>query len=484
MLSKGDKLDKKALAIMPVMMVLVLAAGQVQAAHWIVGTVNDAPLELADGHTVMVYDQAAGDSDNVQGEIDNHVYMVDCEALADPCVIDDVIEVVVIDSGDGYTGGPVQVTVTGAGYDQAPNMELIPPEGCIEGLAIETGSEEYFQGSQVTVLGSFFDSECEPVIIGDGIGLQIILPNQSPFVIEQTGTDDDGLFEFMFTLPVDAQLGTWQAVAAYQGESDTADFLVTEPGDCPDSDGDSHYDEACGGDDPDDEDETVYPGAPELCDGKDNDVDGEVDGQTQQCGETDVGVCTYGTETCTDGLWGGCDAVFPGTEACGDGLDNDCDGSTDEGCTTTTSSSSSSSSSGGGTCLPNYDCTEWSVCSEGQQTRTCTRVPGCGTSSTPPSEIQSCEPLKTGSGTSGCQEDWVCGEWSACSDGEQTRTCSEQNECGTDNDKPSEARDCVIESGSEGGPPTGLFLDPTMSIGLAIIILLIIGAGAWMLKKS
>lgn len=40
---------------------------------------------------------------------------------------------------------------------------------------------------------------------------------------------------------------------------------------CPDADGDGFYDQACGGDDCDDGDPTVYPGAPELCDGKDND---------------------------------------------------------------------------------------------------------------------------------------------------------------------------------------------------------------------
>lgn len=51
-----------------------------------------------------------------------------------------------------------------------------------------------------------------------------------------------------------------------------------------DYDGDGHTSMACGGDDCDDQDATVYPGAPELCgDNIDNDCDGEVD-------ETDLSV--------------------------------------------------------------------------------------------------------------------------------------------------------------------------------------------------
>ncbi|MBC8501362.1 MAG: carbohydrate binding domain-containing protein [DPANN group archaeon] len=73
----------------------------------------------------------------------------------------------------------------------------------------------------------------------------------------------------------------------------------------------------------------VFP-TTEQCDGTDQDCDNVLDGSeglTQTCGTTDVGPCTYGTESCTNaGGWTGCDAVFPSSEQC-DGVDNNCDGS-------------------------------------------------------------------------------------------------------------------------------------------------------------
>ncbi|MCA9627709.1 MAG: putative metal-binding motif-containing protein, partial [Myxococcales bacterium] len=68
----------------------------------------------------------------------------------------------------------------------------------------------------------------------------------------------------------------------------------------------------------------------EVCNGKDDDCDGQVDeGLTRSCG-TSVGECEEGTETCNAGKWGACEgAIGPQTEAC-DELDNDCDGQTDD----------------------------------------------------------------------------------------------------------------------------------------------------------
>jgi RHS repeat-associated protein len=60
-------------------------------------------------------------------------------------------------------------------------------------------------------------------------------------------------------------------------------------------------------------------------------------GETRSCysgaaGTENVGICKAGTKTCTSGQWGECkNEVPPETEVC-DGKDNDCDGQTDEDC--------------------------------------------------------------------------------------------------------------------------------------------------------
>jgi hypothetical protein len=68
----------------------------------------------------------------------------------------------------------------------------------------------------------------------------------------------------------------------------------------------------------------------EICDGIDNNCNGEVDENVvRQCGVTDVGECEFGIETCSSGVWINCTAVFPTTETC-NFLDDNCDGAVDE----------------------------------------------------------------------------------------------------------------------------------------------------------
>lgn len=42
-----------------------------------------------------------------------------------------------------------------------------------------------------------------------------------------------------------------------------------------------------------------------------------------------------------------------------------------------------------------------------------------------------------------CEENWNCTEWSQCLNGTQYRTCIDENECGTQEEKPSEKKDCI-----------------------------------------
>ena len=91
-----------------------------------------------------------------------------------------------------------------------------------------------------------------------------------------------------------------------------------------DDDGDGYIDPA----DCEPLDSGIHPGCPELCDGVDQDCDGQTDenlGATT-CG---LGVCEHTVENCLEGQEQECDPLGgAGDEVC-DGLDNNCDGEVD-----------------------------------------------------------------------------------------------------------------------------------------------------------
>ncbi|MBW2263237.1 MAG: putative metal-binding motif-containing protein [Deltaproteobacteria bacterium] len=103
-----------------------------------------------------------------------------------------------------------------------------------------------------------------------------------------------------------------------------------------DVDGDTVPGVHCGGTDCDDTDSTILPGAPELCDGVDNDCDtGTADGSDETwlgdaCDGTDTDLCEEGTYSCTGGAQVCSDTTGDDLDVCDD-ADNDCDSTTPDG---------------------------------------------------------------------------------------------------------------------------------------------------------
>jgi hypothetical protein len=99
-------------------------------------------------------------------------------------------------------------------------------------------------------------------------------------------------------------------------------------------------------------------------------------------------------------------------------------------------SGSSGGSSGGGTRrFADFRCGTWSTCdATGMQTRECIDRKGIRK---PKNETQTCQ----------CQESWQCRDWSRCNNGQQTRTCTEINACGTSLLKPKTTQSCKTAGG-------------------------------------
>ncbi len=89
----------------------------------------------------------------------------------------------------------------------------------------------------------------------------------------------------------------------------------------------------CEGQDCNDEDNTVFLGADERCDGIDNDCDGIIDDNSVEsnveCATGFPGQCSAGFALCIGGFIE-CNAIRPGSAEICDTIDNDCDGETDE----------------------------------------------------------------------------------------------------------------------------------------------------------
>ena len=79
--------------------------------------------------------------------------------------------------------------------------------------------------------------------------------------------------------------------------------------------------------------------------------------------------------------------------------------------------------------------------------------------------------VQCGSSTGGCTPTWTCTQWSTCSNGLQTRTCTDLNNCGVITNKPSGTQSCISDPLPVGFiPVTGYWhRNPAIANSLGII---------------
>ncbi len=135
---------------------------------------------------------------------------------------------------------------------------------------------------------------------------------------------------------------------------------------------------------------------------------------------------------------------------------------------TSQSTGSGSGSAGGGgsgavstttasTCHPHWVCGDWSGCTvNGTMSMTCTDLAGCDANDYQNTYYKNCTYVPE---TYQCTENWNCTAWSSCINGNQTRLCLDLNSCGTVRTKPNETISCGQIScfdGIQDGDETGV----------------------------
>jgi len=118
-----------------VSVVLTILVPTLSASHFVIGFANDAEDSTsANGRTVVLWNPDNGITDNITDVIGitgnsgaDNVYMIDCELLDSGCSVGDLVKLKIINDTDDYVALVVILTITGAGYDIAPNLTLNTP---------------------------------------------------------------------------------------------------------------------------------------------------------------------------------------------------------------------------------------------------------------------------------------------------------------------------------------------------------------------
>ncbi len=90
-------------------------------------------------------------------------------------------------------------------------------------------------------------------------------------------------------------------------------------------------------------------------------------------------------------------------------------------------------------CIPNWQCNDWTPCIKGQQTKTCQDLNACNPENSTQTSYQTC--------TVQCIPNWQCNNWTSCfRNNTQSRVCTDVNSCSSSTGKPPETNKCVYKN--------------------------------------
>lgn len=168
------------------LILLFLFLPKTQAAHYIIGNVNNAlDGENANTKEVVLWNPSNGILDNqtdIIGPTGNsgqdNIYMIDCEQLSNPCIVGENLSVQVYNTGDNYISYPINVTVTSAGYDLVENITLNSP---IKIEAVEVEDDLSFPINEINLLPATTKEVTCTAILKDYDGKEEILNATAQF---------------------------------------------------------------------------------------------------------------------------------------------------------------------------------------------------------------------------------------------------------------------------------------------------------------